>query len=112
MINAAPALAGFGPGRCIGRGRKAICPAVTYSSVHTFPAFPAPILLSLIAQIHSPEKLCTALHDSTTGPSQCSKRTSASWNDSAVDPERSVAHYSGDIVRTTRYSALPLIILS
>ena len=40
------------------------------------------------------------------------KRTSASWNHDAIGLKHSVAHQAGDMVRTTRYSALPLIILS
>ena len=113
-ISATPAVAGFGPGRRIGSGRKTVGPTVTYPSVHTLPSLPPPALLSLIAQVHPLEIWCASLHDSTAIPSMCSKQTVAAHR-VVMTPlvlRRSVPHQVADVVRTTRYSALPLIILS
>jgi len=53
VITDALALAGVVPGGRIGCGWDSVGPAVTHPAIHALPAFPAPVLLSLVAQVHS-----------------------------------------------------------
>jgi hypothetical protein len=64
-IGGAEAFAGVVPGWGIGRGRDSLGPAVTHSAIHVLAAILAPVLLSLVAQAHSSEKIGTVLHRST-----------------------------------------------
>jgi len=50
VIKAAPAFAGFGLGRRIGRGRDAASPTVADPTIHVRPALPPPAALSLVGQ--------------------------------------------------------------
>ena len=52
-IGGAPAVTGIVPGRCIGRRRKSIRPAVPDPAVHALTASSPPALLSVIGQTHS-----------------------------------------------------------
>jgi hypothetical protein len=77
VIRAALAPASVVPGRRIGRGRNSIGPAVTHPAIHALPAFLSPAMLTLIAQVHSPQNLWTTNNDSTRIRSTCARPANA-----------------------------------